>query len=182
MIKFAGGRVSQIISLRGQHRAHPVPAGAGADHQPLDRNREKRRLVKFADIPKVLVDAVVSAEDKRFFQHAGFDPLRIIKAAYVDLREGRKAQGASTLSMQLARMFWLDQQKTWRRKAAEVLITLQLEQKLSKEQIFEYYANQVPPGPPRQLRHPRLRRGGAGLFRQGHQPADPGRRRPRWPA
>ena len=105
--------------------------------------REKRRIVKFADIPKVLVDAVTSAEDKRFFQHSGFDPIRIIKAAYVDLKEGRKEQGASTLSQQLARMFWLDQGKRWTRKLAEMIITLQLEQKLTKEEIFEDYANEI---------------------------------------
>jgi len=105
-------------------------------------NREKRRIVKFRDIPQVLVDAVTSAEDKRFFMHNGFDPIRIIKAAYVDLKEGRKEQGASTLSQQLARGFWLDQNKRWTRKLAEMIITLQLEQKLSKEEIFEDYANQ----------------------------------------
>ena len=76
--------------------------------------------------------AVTAAEDKRFFQHAGFDPIRIIKAAYVDIRERRKEQGASTLSQQLARMFWLDQDKRWTRKLAELMITLRLEQKLSK--------------------------------------------------
>ena len=58
--------------------------------------------------------------------------LRIARAAYVDLKEGRKAEGASTLSMQVARSFWLDNNKSWRRKAAEFLITLELEQKLNK--------------------------------------------------
>ena len=100
-------------------------------------------MVAFRDIPPVLVQAVTSAEDKRFFQHAGFDPIRILKAAYVDVREGRKDQGASTLSQQLARMFWLDQEKRWTRKLAEMIITLQLEQRLSKEEIFEDYANQI---------------------------------------
>src|SRR5205814_8234244 len=76
-------------------------------------------------------------------QHAGFDPFRIIKAVYNDLKQGRKAEGASTLSMQLARLFWLDNEKNWRRKAAEVMITLELEQKLSKNEIFEYYCNQI---------------------------------------
>ncbi len=93
--------------------------------------------MKYEDIPPVLVHAVVSAEDKRFFQHSGFDPIRIIKAAYIDVSEHRYAQGASTLSQQLARMFWLDNDKTWRRKIPEVLITMHLEQKLKKEQIFE---------------------------------------------
>ncbi len=143
VIKFVGGRISQIVSLqdntlRGQYQLEPqlITNLSGP-------NREKRRIVKFGDIPKVVVDAITSAEDKRFFQHSGFDPVRIVKAAYVDLREGRKEQGASTLSQQLARGFWLDQDKRWTRKLAEMIITLQLEQKLSKEEIFEDYANQV---------------------------------------
>jgi penicillin-binding protein 1B len=146
VIKFSGGRVSEIISLRDNTERSQYLLEPELITNLADSSREKRRLVKFDSIPKVLVDAVVSAEDKRFFQHAGFDPLRVIKAAYVDLKGGRIEQGASTLSMQLARLFWLNQQKTWSRKAAEVLITLQLEQKLTKEEIFEFYANQVPLG------------------------------------
>ena len=143
VIKFANGRISQIVSLRdntarGQYQLEPQLIT-----NLFDRNREKRRLVKFADIPKVLVDAVTSAEDKRFFQHQGFDPLRIVKAAYVDLKEGRKEQGASTLSQQLAKNLWLDPEKRWTRKMAELLITLRLEQTLTKQQIFEDYANQI---------------------------------------
>jgi penicillin-binding protein 1B len=143
VIKFAKGRISQIVSLRdntarGQYELEPQLIT-----NLFDRNREKRRLVKFADIPQVLIDAVTSAEDKRFFQHQGFDPLRIVKAAYVDLREGRKEQGASTLSQQLARNLWLEPEKRWTRKMAELLITLRLEQTLSKQQIFEDYANQI---------------------------------------
>jgi penicillin-binding protein 1B len=107
-----------------------------------DRRREKRRLVRFGDIPKVLVHAVISAEDKRFFDHAGFDPVRILRTLWVDVTQNRR-YGASTISMQLARLLWLSRDKTWKRKALEALITLQLEQKLTKEQIFEYYANQV---------------------------------------
>ena len=143
VIKFANGRISQIVSLRdntarGQYQLEPQLIT-----NLFDRNREKRRLVKFADIPRVLIDAVTAAEDKRFFQHQGFDPLRIVKAAYVDLKEGRKEQGASTLSQQLARNLWLEPDKRWTRKMAELLITLRLEQTLSKQQIFEDYANQT---------------------------------------
>jgi penicillin-binding protein 1B len=143
VVKFANGRISKIVSLRdntarGQYQLEPQLIT-----NLFDRNREKRRLVKFAGIPKVLIDAVTSAEDKRFFQHQGFDPLRIVKAAYVDLKEGRKEQGASTLSQQLARNLWLEPEKRWTRKMAELLITLRLEQTLSKQQIFEDYANQI---------------------------------------
>ncbi|MGH9694419.1 MAG: transglycosylase domain-containing protein, partial [Bryobacteraceae bacterium] len=103
----------------------------------------KRRLVKFHDIPPVVVHAVISAEDKRFFQHSGFDPVRIVKAFFVDLREMRRAEGASTITQQLARNLWLDNRKTLARKLAELLITIHLEQKLTKQQILEYYINQV---------------------------------------
>lgn len=143
LIRFSGGKISEIISLqdnteRGEYQLEPqlVTNESGP-------NREKRRMVHFADVPHVLVEAVTSAEDKRFFQHNGFDPLRVIKAAYVDLKSGRKEQGASTLSMQLARDLWLDQGKRWTRKMAEMIITLEIEQRLSKEQIFEDYANDV---------------------------------------
>ena len=143
VVKFREGKVSQIISLRDNTERTQYTIEPELITNLFDRNREKRRLVRFQDIPKVLVNAVVSAEDKRFFLHAGFDPLRILKAAYVDMKAGYRAQGASTLSMQVARMFWLYQQKTYTRKAAEVLITMELERRLTKEEIFEFYANQV---------------------------------------
>jgi penicillin-binding protein 1B len=146
VIKFAGRKVARIIALADNTDRTEYTLEPELISNLFDKNREKRRLVKYEDIPPVLVHAVVSAEDKRFFQHSGFDPVRIIKAAYVDVREHRYAQGASTLSQQLARSFWLDNDKTWRRKIPEVLITMHLEQKLKKEQIFEYYANQVPLG------------------------------------
>ena len=143
VVKFKNNKVAQVISLRDNTERTQYLIEPELITNLFDRSREKRRLVRFADLPKMLVNAVVSAEDKRFFQHSGFDPLRVLKAAYVDLKEQRRAQGASTLSMQLARSFWLTPEKTIQRKIAEVMITLHLEQKLSKEQIFEYYANQV---------------------------------------
>jgi penicillin-binding protein 1B len=146
VIRLDGNRVSQIISLRDNTERTQYLLEPELISNLFDKNREKRRLVKYADVPEVLRNAIISAEDKRFFQHSGFDPIRIVKAMIVDVREGRNAQGASTLSQQLARMFWLSNEKRWSRKAAEVMITLQLEQRLSKEQIFEYYVNQVPLG------------------------------------
>ena len=65
------------------------------------------------------------------------------KAAYVDLKEGRKGQGASTITMQLARSFWLDQDKKFKRKIAEVFLTIELERRFTKEQIIEFYANEI---------------------------------------
>jgi len=142
VLEFKDGKISRIVSL-GDHTERKV-----MDLEPqlianLSGQREKRRLIHFSDIPQPLVHAVVSAEDKHFFRHSGFDMSRILKAAYVDLKEGKKEQGASTLTMQLARGFWLDPDKNWKRKVEEFLITLQLESKLPKQKIFEYYANQV---------------------------------------
>jgi penicillin-binding protein 1B len=143
VVQIKDGRVARIISLRDNTERTQYMLEPELITNLFDRKREKRRLVRYADIPKVMVNAVIAAEDKRFFQHAGFDPLRVIKAAYVDMRYGYYREGASTLSMQIARGFFLTPEKTWKRKFAEVLITLQLEQKLTKEEIFEYYANHV---------------------------------------
>lgn len=143
VIKFKDGKVSEIISL------HDNSASTEYDLEPellsnlFDKSREKRRMIRFADIPPLLVHAVISAEDKRFFQHSGFDPVRIIKAFIVDLREMRRAEGASTITQQLARNLWLNSSKTVSRKLAELMITVHLERKLTKQQIFEFYANQV---------------------------------------
>jgi len=143
LLKFSGAKISQIVSLQDNTARNEYQLEPQLITNVTGASREKRRFVKFQDLPQILVQAVTSAEDKRFFQHSGFDIIRIVKAAYVDLKQGRKDQGASTLSMQLARMFWLDQEKSWTRKFAEFIITVELEQKLSKQQIFEYYANDI---------------------------------------
>ncbi len=142
-VRFSRGRIGKIVSL-GDNTSRPLyelePELITNLH---DRNREKQRIVRYEDIPVTLRSAVLAAEDKRFFSHAGFDPLGILRTAYVDLKHGRMEQGASTLSMQLSRYMFLTLSRTWKRKAAEVLITMQLEQRLTKEQIFELYCNQV---------------------------------------
>ena len=146
VVFLGGGVVTRVISSRDNTERNTYNLEPELLTNLFDRQRQKRRVIHYSDIPPVLVDAVTSIEDKRFFQHSGFDPLRIVKSVFEDVKEGRKAQGASTLSMQLARMFWLDTEKTWHRKIAEAIITMQIEQKLTKQQIFEYYANEVPLG------------------------------------
>jgi penicillin-binding protein 1B len=146
LIRINAGQVEQIISLadnstRTQYQLEPELVT-----NTFDRSRQKRRMVRYEDLPKVVIDAVVAVEDKRFFAHAGFDPVRIAKAVMVDISTGSKSEGASTLTMQLARGLFLDTKKTWKRKLNEMVYTLILEQKLSKQQIFEYYINYVPLG------------------------------------
>jgi penicillin-binding protein 1B len=108
--------------------------------------RAKQRLVKYDDVPKVMVDAVTSIEDRRYFQHSGVNYGRLLKAALIDIRQGGNRQGGSTITMQVARLFFLSPEKKFTRKMAELLISIQLEQRFSKKQIFELYANEVPMG------------------------------------
>jgi penicillin-binding protein 1B len=143
VLKFTGRRINQIVSLRDNAEQPLYELEPELITNLFDRSREKRRLVRYEDIPKSLRDAIISIEDKRFFEHAGLDVLRLLKAVYVDVREMRPDQGASTLSQQLARGFFLYPDKTLKRKVAELMITLQLEQRLTKEKIFEFYCNQV---------------------------------------
>ncbi|HZR28592.1 MAG TPA: PBP1A family penicillin-binding protein [Terriglobales bacterium] len=105
--------------------------------------RSKRRLVRYEDIPKVMIDAVLAIEDRRFFQHSGVNYYRIAEAAWVNFRAGKYEQGGSTLTMQIARGFFLTPEKNYKRKLTEILISMILEQKFSKKQIFELYANQI---------------------------------------
>ena len=146
VIKVDRGRVAQIISLRDQTERNEFLLEPELITNLFDRTRAKRQIVRFNEIPQVMVNAVLAAEDKHFFQHAGFDPIGIVRALWVDIRDRKASQGASTLSQQVARTLWLGPERGLRRKVAETLITLHLEQKLSKQQIFEYYANSIDVG------------------------------------
>src|SRR5262249_13141225 len=110
------------------------------------QQRAKRRLVKYDDIPKVMWAGATSMEDRGFFHHGGVNYWRLMKAALIDLREGENRQGGSTITMQAARLFFLSPEKKLSRKLAEMLISVELEERFSKKQIFELYANQVPMG------------------------------------
>lgn len=142
-IEVKDGRVSQILSLTNHSALPQLPLEPEVITNVFDKTREKQLLVHFTDVPKVLLDAVLSAEDKRFFHHWGFDFAGILRAARVDLKERRRLQGASTLTQQLARTLWLGHERGWRRKIPETFITLHLEHTLSKQQIFEDYANTI---------------------------------------
>jgi penicillin-binding protein 1B len=140
---FSGPTISRISSL-----SNGAPMDS-ADLEPqlltnlFDSSREKRRLVRFEDVPKVLIDAVLAAEDKRFFEHGGLDPIRVLGAALADLRRGARAQGASTIDMQVARSFFFSTKREWRRKLQETMVAFELDQRFTKKQILELYANEV---------------------------------------
>ncbi len=105
--------------------------------------RSKRQLVTYDEIPKLMVDAVLAIEDRRFFQHGGVNFIRLAEATWVDVTHQRHEQGGSTITMQLSRAFFLTPEKTVKRKLSEMMIALEMEQKFSKQQIFEFYANRV---------------------------------------
>jgi len=104
---------------------------------------ERRVLVTYDQIPPVLRDAVLSIEDRHFESHIGVDIIRILRAGVTDLLEWRRAQGASTLTMQLSRILFLTPEKSFRRKFQELLLTVQIERQFTKPQIFAMYCNQV---------------------------------------
>ena len=142
-IIIADGAVTEISSRSAgdleAYELEPQPLASLFDAE----QRSKRELVTYDHIPKVMVEAVTSIEDRRFFQHSGVNFMRLVEAAWVDFTHQRHQQGGSTITMQLSRAFFLSPEKTFKRKMIEMLIAVELEQKFSKQQIFEFYANRV---------------------------------------
>ncbi len=104
---------------------------------------ERRSVISIRDIPAQLKDAILAAEDERFYQHKGIDYLGVLRAAYANLVQGGRRQGASTITMQVARNFFLTTEKTLTRKLYEALLAFKIEHSLSKDQILELYVNQI---------------------------------------
>jgi penicillin-binding protein 1A len=104
---------------------------------------ERRQFVRIQDIPEVMKQAILAAEDERFYQHPGIDTMGILRAAYANFIGGGKRQGASTITMQVARNFFLSSEKTLTRKLYEALLAFKIENSLSKDEILEIYLNQI---------------------------------------
>ena len=104
---------------------------------------ERRYVVPLEKIPQALRDAVISTEDEYFYQHFGINPLAFVRAAIINLRAGGIRQGGSTLTMQLARNLFLTQDRTLTRKLEEIVLSLQIEQSYSKDEILQFYFNQM---------------------------------------
>jgi penicillin-binding protein 1A len=104
---------------------------------------ERRSVVRIDSVPALLKNAIIAAEDERFYQHAGVDYVGVLRAAYSNMLTGGKLQGASTITMQVARNFFLSSEKTVTRKLYEVLLAFRIEGSLSKDQILEIYINQI---------------------------------------
>jgi len=142
-LQFNGGTLESISSLNGQQapalmRLEPAEiAGIYPTHG------EDRVLVRYQDLPPVLIDTLTAVEDRAFFTHFGIDPKGIMRAALANLRAGRIEQGASTLTQQLVKNFFLTNERTLERKINEVLMALLVEWHYGKEDILEAYANEI---------------------------------------
>src|SRR5215472_2428692 len=104
---------------------------------------QRRVVASYEDFPPVLRDALVSIEDKDFYRHSGINFWRIVSAAYRDIESGGKVQGASTLTMQLARNLFLSPDRSFHRKVQEAMLAIQIERHFTKSQIFTLYANEI---------------------------------------
>lgn len=145
-ISFANGAVSQITGQAGQQLA-------AYQLEPLlitglsDANRVKRRLITYDELPQYLVPAVTAIEDRRFFHHGALSYTGILRSAINDVTPGHHhLEGASTIDMQVAKMFFLTPARTFRRKFLQVIVSLQIDHEMTKKQIFQFYANEVPLG------------------------------------
>lgn len=104
---------------------------------------ERRAIMRFEDVPEVMKQAILAAEDERFYQHGGIDALGIARAAISNVLGGGRRQGASTITQQVAKNFFLSSEKTYSRKLYEALLAFKIEHNLTKDQIFELYINQI---------------------------------------
>jgi len=115
-----------------------------ADHVLIGEFGEERRsIVRFQDIPDQMKKAVLAIEDYRFYEHGGVDFVGILRAGVSDITHGGASQGASTITMQVARNFFLSSEKTYTRKIYEMMLAYKIERALTKDQILEVYMNQI---------------------------------------
>ena len=142
-IEFNDDRISRLTSLENDGPMLSAEIEPELITSLFGDSREKRRPMRYSEFPILFRQAVLSAEDKRFFEHPGLDVIRVAGAALRDIQSGTIAQGASTITMQVARSFFFSTKREWRRKIKEIGMSLVLENRFTKEEIFELYANEV---------------------------------------
>ncbi len=143
LLKLSGPLVEEIREVSSGREMAAVliePEPIGAYYGP---DREQRELVQLSDVPRHLIDAVLAVEDKRFEQHHGLDPLRIVGAFLANLKAGDVREGGSTLTQQLVKNFFLTSERTYRRKIQEALMAVIVELRYGKEEILEAYLNEI---------------------------------------
>jgi len=121
----------------------PLRVYTSEGHLIGEFGEERRAVVRIQDVPDIMKQAILAAEDERFYQHSGVDAQGVVRAMLSNLLGGGKRQGASTITQQVAKNFFLSSEKTYTRKLYEALLSFKIENNLSKDQIFELYINQI---------------------------------------
>ena len=143
MAFFAWPNLPALDTLTDYRPRVPLRVYTADGHLIGEFGEERRDVVRIAEVPSHLKHAILAAEDERFYEHRGIDPLGLARAALANLSSGGRGQGASTITMQVARNFFLSREKTYNRKLYEILLSLKIEQNLGKDQILELYINQI---------------------------------------
>ncbi|WP_298395903.1 penicillin-binding protein 1A [uncultured Azonexus sp.] len=143
IIALAYPNLPSLEALTDYRPKIPLRVYTADGHLIGEFGEERRAVVAIGDVPDILKQAILAAEDDRFYQHIGIDYTGIIRAASSNLLSGGKKQGASTITQQVARNFFLTTEKTYTRKLYEALLSLKIESNLSKDQILELYINQI---------------------------------------
>ena len=139
-------QLPDVSALRDVKLATPMKVYS-RDGELISQFGEIRRIpLRLDEIPQSMIDAVLATEDARFYEHPGIDPIGIIRAATVWAVSGQARQGASTITQQVARNFFLSNEKTLVRKIKEVFLAWRIEQNLSKDEILTLYLNKIPLG------------------------------------
>ncbi|MFQ5457053.1 MAG: PBP1A family penicillin-binding protein [Myxococcota bacterium] len=142
-LHLSGDRVSRIADLRAGKERRQVTLEPLLLDVTWNGRWQARRPVRLADLPKHVPQAILAAEDARFYSHPGVDLIGVLRAMFVNLRAGEIRQGASTLTQQLAKNFFLTPERTWRRKAQEAVLAWMIESRLTKDEILSWYLNEV---------------------------------------
>ncbi|REF26595.1 penicillin-binding protein 1A [Xenorhabdus cabanillasii] len=143
LYKYIEPQLPDVATLKDVRLQTPMQVFS-ADGELIAQYGEKRRLpLTLSEIPPLMVKAFIATEDSRFYEHHGVDPIGIIRAASVVMTSGHASQGASTITQQLARNFFLSPEKTLIRKAKEAFLAIKVEQLLTKDEILELYLNKI---------------------------------------
>ena len=143
VLEIKQGRIRQIRRTDTDENLPLVELGPEVLMEFFGKERELRRVVSIDNIPGHLAEAVVAAEDNRFYSHFGIDPVSILRAMYTNIRHFSIRQGGSTLTQQLAKNYFLTHERTFRRKFHELFITLAIEANYDKDEILEIYLNEI---------------------------------------
>src|SRR5262245_1792507 len=135
--------IQKIVDLDSQQQLGQAQIEPELISSVVNQEREKRKIIEYKDLPKSLVDAITSIEDRQFFEHSGINWRGIVRALLTDVQSGEIREGGSSITQQLVKNFFLKPDRTWKRKLSEAYMSFILETRLSKEKIMEMYCNQI---------------------------------------